>query len=81
MRVNVAEKKRCTNVYLSAVLLEEAKKLDLNISSISNQALEVAVKECKCERWIYENKAGIDALNGFIEEHGLFSDDESFGSI
>lgn len=81
MRTNVAEKKRSTNVYLNAGLLEEAKELDLNVSAISNQALEVAVKERKRERWIAENRAGIEALNGFVEETGLFSDDENFGVI
>ncbi|HIH5107247.1 TPA: type II toxin-antitoxin system CcdA family antitoxin, partial [Escherichia coli] len=52
MRTNVAEKKRSTNVYLNAGLLEEAKELDLNVSAISNQALETAVRERKRERWI-----------------------------
>lgn len=81
MRTNVAGKKRSTNVYLNAGLLEEAKELDLNVSAISNQALEVAVKERKRERWIAENRAGIEALNSFVEEAGLFSDDENFGVI
>lgn len=81
MRTNVSEKKRSTNVYLNAGLLEEAKELDLNVSAISNQALEVAVKERKRERWIAENRAGIEALNSFVAEAGLFSDDENFGVI
>lgn len=81
MRTNLAEKKRSTNVYLNAGLLEEAKALDLNVSAISNQALEVAVKERKRERWIAENRAGIEALNRFVEEAGLFSDDENFRVI
>ncbi|MGV3345944.1 type II toxin-antitoxin system CcdA family antitoxin [Enterobacteriaceae bacterium LUAb1] len=81
MRINVAEKKSSTNVYLSAGLLEEAKELDLNVSAISNQALEVAVKERKRERWIAENQAGIEALNSFVAEARIFSDDENFGVI
>lgn len=81
MRTNVSEKKRSTNVYLNAGLLEEAKALDLNVSAISNQALEVAVKERKRERWIAENRPGIEALNRFVEEAGLFSDDENFRVI
>lgn len=81
MRTNIAEKKRSTNVYLNAALLEEAKELDLNVSAISNQALEVAVKERKRERWIAENRVSIEALNSFVEEAGLFSDDENFRVI
>ncbi|WP_169776384.1 type II toxin-antitoxin system CcdA family antitoxin, partial [Escherichia coli] len=52
MRTNVAVKKRSINVYLNAGLLEEAKDLDLNVSAISNKALEKAVRERKRERWI-----------------------------
>lgn len=81
MRTSITEKKRSTNVYLNAGLLEEAKELDLNISAISNQALEVAVRKRKRERWIAENRAGIAALNSFVEETGIFSDDENFGVI
>jgi len=60
-------------------LLEEAKELALNVSAISNQALEMAVRER--ERWIAENRAGIEALNSFVEEAGILSDDENFGVI
>ncbi len=81
MRTNVAEKKRSKNLYLNVALLEEAKALDLNVSAISNRALEVAVRECKRERWITENRLGIEALNSFVEDTGLFSDDETFGVI
>lgn len=81
MKTNIAEKKRSINVYLNAGLLEEAKALDLNVSAISNQALEVVVRERKRERWIAENRAGIEALNSFVEKNGIFSDDENFGVI
>jgi antitoxin CcdA len=81
MRTNVAVKKRSINVYLNAGLLEEAKDLDLNVSAISNKALEKAVRERKRERWIEENRAGIEALNRFVEDTGIFSDDENFGVI
>lgn len=81
MKTNIAEKKRSINLYLNAGLLEEAKALDLNVSAISNQALEVVVRERKRERWIAENRAGIEALNSFVEKNGIFSDDENFGVI
>ncbi|MBS8568825.1 type II toxin-antitoxin system CcdA family antitoxin, partial [Escherichia coli] len=48
---------------------------------ISNKALEKAVRERKRERWIEENRAGIEALNRFVEDTGIFSDDENFGVI
>nr|WP_241391613.1 type II toxin-antitoxin system CcdA family antitoxin [Yersinia frederiksenii]ULG19955.1 hypothetical protein 49p1_00255 [Yersinia frederiksenii] len=81
MRINTAVKKRNTNVYLNADLIEQAKALDLNLSATLNQALELAVKERQCDRWLTDNRAGLEALNGFVEENGLFSDDTAFGVL
>lgn len=78
MRTANPAKKRSTNVYLSADLIDQAKALDLNLSATLNSALEKAVKERQRERWLVENRAGLDALNGFIEENGLFADDDDF---
>ncbi|MGL5424769.1 type II toxin-antitoxin system CcdA family antitoxin [Serratia fonticola] len=74
-------KKRNTNVYLSVDLIEQAKALDLNLSATLNHALELAVKKGQRERWLAENRAGLEALNGFVEENGLFSDDADFGVL
>ncbi|EFK2819315.1 TPA: type II toxin-antitoxin system CcdA family antitoxin [Escherichia coli] len=76
-----SSKKRSINIYLNAGLLEEAKNLDLNVSAISNNALEKAVRKRKRERWMEENRAGIEALNRFVEDTGIFSDDKNFGVI
>ncbi|MCB5320417.1 type II toxin-antitoxin system CcdA family antitoxin [Yersinia massiliensis] len=81
MRTNTASKKRNTNVYLNADLIEQAKALDLNLSATLNQALELAVKERQRERWLTDNRAGLEALNSFVEENGLFSDDNEFGVL
>ncbi|WP_228940060.1 MULTISPECIES: type II toxin-antitoxin system CcdA family antitoxin [Photorhabdus] len=50
----------------------------MNLSATLKQALANAVSERKRQKWIEENKTGIEALNGFINEAGLFSDDERF---
>lgn len=78
MRTANTAKKRSTNVYLSAELIDRAKALDLNLSATLNSALEKAVKERQREKWLAENRAGLDALNGFIAEKGLFTDDDDF---
>lgn len=78
MRTNSVSKKRNTNVYLNADLIEQAKALDLNLSATLNQALELAVKERQRDRWLADNRAGLEALNSFVEENGLFSDDSEF---
>ena len=81
MRKSTASKKRNTNVYLNADLIAQAKELDLNLSATLNQALELAVKEGQRDRWLKDNRAGLEALNGFVEENGLFSDDSEFGVV
>lgn len=81
MRTSTAGKKRNTNVYLNADLIEQAKALGLNLSATLDQALELAVKERQRERWLTENRAGLEALNGFVQENGLFSDDSEFGVV
>jgi len=78
MRTSHAVKKRSTNVYLNAELIDQARELELNLSATLNIALELAVKKRQRERWLEENKAGLKALNGFVEEHGLFTDDDDF---
>ncbi|PNM27327.1 acetoacetyl-CoA synthase [Yersinia enterocolitica] len=81
MRTSTVGKKRNTNVYLNADLIEQAKALDLNLSATLNQALELAVKEHQRDRWLADNRAGLEALNGFVDENGLFSDDNEFGVL
>jgi len=81
MRSDSTAKKRNTNVYLSTDLLEQAKALDLNLSATLNQALEAVIKTRQRERWIADNRAGLEALNRFIEENGIFSDDDRFGVL
>lgn len=81
MKTSTASKKRNTNVYLSANLIAQAKALDLNLSATLNQALELAVKEGQRDRWLKDNRAGLEALNGFVDENGLFSDDSEFGVL
>jgi antitoxin CcdA len=81
MRTSTAGKKRNTNVYLNADLIEQAKALGLNLSATLDRALELAVKERQRERWLTENRAGLEALNGFVQENGLFSDDSEFGVL
>ncbi|MFK8260237.1 type II toxin-antitoxin system CcdA family antitoxin [Erwinia sp. AnSW2-5] len=33
------------------------------------------------QRWCVENKAGLDALNKYIEQNGLFTDEDAFNVL
>jgi antitoxin CcdA len=62
---------RPTNVTLSAALVEEAKKLGINISSAAAAGLEQAVARKRAQRWISDNGPALASYNEFVEEHGL----------
>ncbi|WP_347253965.1 type II toxin-antitoxin system CcdA family antitoxin [Leminorella grimontii] len=78
MKATGEGRKRGTNVYLNADLVELAKELNVNLSATLNEALDVAVRQRLRERWLEENREGIKAMNHFVERNGLFTDDESF---
>jgi len=63
--------KRATNVSLRADLLEEARKLDINISRACEQGLAEQVAKTRAQIWLEENRAALDACNAWVEEHGL----------
>ncbi|MGM0583347.1 MAG: type II toxin-antitoxin system CcdA family antitoxin [Pseudomonadota bacterium] len=63
--------KKRTNVSLDAELLDEARRLDLNVSSITEAALEVAVREVRARRWAEENAQALAQRAEWIERNGL----------
>lgn len=74
MRMNMQAKtpaRRATNVSLPAELIEEARRLDINISKACEQGLEQQVAKSRAEAWQEENREAIDYWNAWVEEHGL----------
>lgn len=67
--------KKPTNLTVNVELLNLAKSLDLNISSVLETALAETVKQKKREQWLEENMDAINSYNKHIQEHGLFSDE------
>lgn len=63
--------RRATNVSLPADLIDEAKRLDINISKACQQGLEQQVSKSRAERWIEENREAIESSNAWVEKHGL----------
>jgi antitoxin CcdA len=66
--------KKPTNLSVRTDLLEEARALGINLSQTLETALTAEVKKAKEKQWLEENRAGIEAYNRYIEQHGLFSD-------
>lgn len=66
-------KKRAVNLFVDADLLEEARRLRINISDTLERRLRAIVKAELEKRWLEENSAAIESINGFIEKHGLLA--------
>lgn len=69
-RTNTAQK-RPTNVSLSADLIEEAKRLNVNISQACERGLEEQVAKTRADQWLEENREAIEYWNGYVEKNGL----------
>lgn len=73
---NTSASKKPTNLTVNKDLLDQAKKLNINISSVLEKALEYKVKEVLQTAWIDQNTDSIAAYNSFIEENGSYGDAE-----
>lgn len=66
--------KKSVNVSLSPEILEEARKLKINLSAVLTEALLEKFRENKRETWLQENKESIESVNHWVDENGSFSD-------
>jgi antitoxin CcdA len=74
MRMNAPDKvptKRATNVSLRADLIDEAKRLNINVSQACEAGLAAEVKKAREEKWIADNWQAIQSSNAYVEKHGL----------
>ena len=63
--------KKATNVSLSAELVEEAKRLGINVSEACQTGLAAEVKQAREAAWKDENRAAIDSWNAYTRQNGL----------
>ena len=67
-------RKKAANLSVDSVLLEEAKRMKLNLSQIFENGLDAAICQRRREEWLKNNRAALDAYNEHIEADGVFSD-------
>lgn len=60
---------------LPAELTRRAKSLGINLSSVSQAAIERAVRLAETKRWQEENEEAFDYANEHVRRHGLFADE------
>lgn len=66
-------KKRAVNLFVDADLLDEARRLRINISETLERRLGAIVRAEHEKRWIEDNRGAIASINAFIDQHGLLA--------
>jgi antitoxin CcdA len=68
-------KKRAVNLFVDVELLDEARRMNINISETLEQRLRGLVRAEQERRWLQENQEAIAYYNRRVAEQGLLSDD------
>jgi len=68
---STATLKRPTNLTLDRSLLEEAKKLKINLSKAAEGGLREAVRQARSEQWKEENADALQSSNRWVAKNGL----------
>lgn len=68
-------KKRAVNLFVDAELLDEARRMRINVSETLERRLRTIVRAEQEKRWLEQNRAAIDAYNRRVATHGLLADD------
>jgi antitoxin CcdA len=63
--------KKPTNVSLPADLVDEAKRLGINMSQACEAGLFAEVRNAQKEEWKRENREAIESWNKWVAENGL----------
>ncbi len=66
-------KKRAVNLFVDTDLLDEARRLRINISETLEHRLRSIVRAEQEKRWLEENREAIASINSFIDRHGLLA--------
>jgi antitoxin CcdA len=71
MASTAPKQKRATNVSLPTDLIEEARRLKINISQACEKGLEQQVRQSRADKWREDNRDAIESSNAWVEKHGL----------
>lgn len=71
LRMSTAVTRRPLNVSLPTGLIEEARKLDINLSRACEQGIGTAIKAERERRWKQQNAQAIADYNRWVEDNGL----------
>lgn len=71
--------KRSTNVYLTGALVDRAKSMNINLSVTLDRLLAEEIAALSAAR--EHEKADMQAMNAFMDQAGLLTDDDFFGGL
>jgi antitoxin CcdA len=66
-------KKRAVNLFVDTDLLDDARRMQINLSDTLERRLRTLVKVEQERRWREESREAIASINAFIDRHGLLS--------
>ena len=75
MLSNRTTRKRAVNLFVDAELLDDARRMQINMSDTLEQRLRMLVRAEREKRWLNDNQEAIAAYNRRVAEHGLLADD------
>ncbi len=67
-------KKRAVNLFVDVELLDEARRMNINLSESLEQRLRGLIRAEQERRWLEENQEAIAQYNRRVAEEGLLSD-------
>ena len=67
-------RKKATNLSADESLLDQARRLKLNLSQVFEAGLTEAIRQRQREEWLRKNRAALEAYNEHVERDGVFSD-------
>ena len=62
------------NLTVDANLVREARDQGINLSATLERALADELRRSRRERWLADNREGIEAYNELVDQHGAFAD-------
>jgi antitoxin CcdA len=68
-------RKRAVNLFVDTELLDEARRLRINISETLESRLRMIVRSELERRWLEANKLAIEAYNQRVARDGLLADE------
>ena len=75
MLSNRPSRKRAVNLFVDTELLDEARRLRINMSETLESRLRTIVRAEQERRWLDANKAAIEAYNLRVARDGLLADE------